>query len=178
MANTKHASRGISLVEVCVGLCMSGILTAQAVPAFERMQQRQRLQLSAQALMTDIQQARSEAVQSGQTVYLRFSQSAQGSCYIMHTGTSGQCRCDDGGVAACTTKAQMIKLQWLPASQKVAINANVQQLSFQARQGTVASTGSVDVQIASGESIRHVVSIAGRVRSCSPQGAMAQFTTC
>ncbi|MBY0236516.1 MAG: pilus assembly protein FimT, partial [Burkholderiaceae bacterium] len=69
MANTQHSSRGISLVEVCVGLCMSGILTAQAVPAFERMQQRQRLQLSALALMTDIQQARSEAVESGQTVY-------------------------------------------------------------------------------------------------------------
>lgn len=181
MTTTIHAHRrmqGFSLVEVSVGLAISGVLLSQAVPSVAQLQQRQRLEAVAQTLMTDLQQARSEAVQRADAVQLRFSQHAKGSCYVMHTGASGQCRCEEEGSAVCTANAQILKFEWLPSSRKLSIRANVSNMSFQARQGTVTSTGSIDVASASGTAIRHVVSIAGRIRSCAPDGPLKHLPKC
>ncbi|MGS0758713.1 pilus assembly FimT family protein, partial [Roseateles sp. GG27B] len=54
---------GVSLIELCVCLVVTAILVSQAVPAMEQLKQGQRLDLIAQTVMTDLQQARSEAVQ-------------------------------------------------------------------------------------------------------------------
>jgi type IV fimbrial biogenesis protein FimT len=169
---------GLSLIELCVCLAVIAILLSQAVPAMEQFKQGQRLDLIAQTLMTDLQQARSEAVQRGDTVHLRFSRHSQGSCYLMHTGDSGQCTCDDSGQATCAATARLIKREWIAASQRIALRSNVNSMSFQARQGTVTSTGSIDISDSAGPTIRHIVSIAGRVRTCSPNGGVTRLPVC
>lgn len=178
MQQTRQNTRGFTFVEVCVACVTLAVLLAQAVPAMKRFQQRQRLQGIAQTLMTDLQQARSEAVQRADVIQLRFSQHPQGSCYVMHRGAAGQCRCSDEGQAVCDAPGLLLKTQWVPSSRSASIRANVGNLSFQAAQGAVSPTGSIDVASADGAAIRHIISIAGRVRSCSPDGGFSQLPRC
>jgi type IV fimbrial biogenesis protein FimT len=174
----KSGVKGCSLVELCVCLAITAVLLSQAIPALNQLVQRQRLQLIAQALMTDLQQARSEAVQRSDAIHMRFSQHPTGSCYVMHSGVAGQCVCSDQGQAVCQPTSTLIKQVWVPASQQISLNANFNNMSFQARQGAVTSTGSVEIALDHGPALRHVISIAGRVRTCTPNGGMSQFPRC
>lgn len=173
--NTRSAARpqqrGISLIESLIGLLTLAALLAMTLPSMKQLQQRQRVQAIAQTLMTDLQQARNEAVLLTSAVQLRFSQSSKGSCYVMYRAGAGQCSCDDQGQPQCTAPGLLIKSAWLPSQLALTVKANVGQLSFQARQGAVTSTGSIEVASSDGRAaIRHVVSIAGRVRSCAVSG--------
>jgi Tfp pilus assembly protein FimT len=178
MSTFASLCRGYSLTELCVCLAIPAVLLAMAVPSLDQLRQRQRLELVAQTMMANLQQARSEAVSQADAVQLRFSRHPAGSCYILHTGASGQCSCASDGHASCTANERVLKLEWIPAAQNIAVRANVANMSFQARQGAVTSTGSIDISSNNGDTIRHVVSIAGRVRSCSPNGGMQRFPRC
>jgi Tfp pilus assembly protein FimT len=177
-ASPSSNSRGHSLIELCVCALIPAILIAMAIPALTQFKQRQRLELVAQTVMANLQEARSEAVSRADAVQLRFSRHPSGSCYILHTGASGQCRCEDTGQAVCAATERVLKLEWIPATQNIAVRANVGNMSFQARQGAVTSTGSIDISSSNGETIRHIVSIAGRVRSCTPSADLHRFPRC
>lgn len=174
----RHAQQGLSLLECLLFCLILGVLLAQALPALRDAMLRQRLLGSAQTLMTDLQQARAESVRSGAAVQFRISSHAGGSCYVLHTGATGACRCDEGGTAVCTGDAALLKSQWFPLSRAVGLRANVASLGFQARQGAVTNTGSIDVQIGDGIGIRQVVSVAGRVRSCAINGRIGGLQPC
>lgn len=174
-----HRQAGLSLIESCIAFLTLGILLAAALPQFRQFQQRQQLQGIARMLYTDLQEARSQAVLGAGAVHLRISQHPQGSCYILHTGKVGDCACSDQGQAVCAQAEQLIKLQWLPPSRGFSsLQANVGQMSFQPRQGSVTSTGSIDIVGADQQSIRHIVSIAGRVRSCAPAAPVGGLPPC
>ena len=178
MPTLAFQSRGYSLIELCVCLAIPAVLLAMAVPSLGQLKQRQRLEMVAQTMMVNLQQARSEAISQADAVQLRFSRHPTGSCYILHTGASGQCSCAPDGQATCLANERVMKLEWLPSAQNIAIRANVANMSFQARQGAVTSTGSIDISSNNGDTIRHIVSIAGRVRSCSPGGGIQRFPRC
>jgi Tfp pilus assembly protein FimT len=178
LAGSRHDHAGLSLIEACLASGITALLMAQAVPAMRDMLLKQRLYGLSQTLMTDLQQARSEAVHRGQAVHMRFSTHAHGTCYLMHGGQPAQCQCTDGGGVTCADPSLLIKSEWVPSQRAVAIRANVAGLSFQPRQGAVTSTGSIDVISDKGWSIRQVVSIAGRVRSCSPLGTVQSVPPC
>lgn len=169
---------GLSLIELCIVIAIIAILLGQALPALQQMKQRQQLQAMAQTVMMDLQQARSEAVQQASAVQLRVSQHSQGSCYVLHSGAPDQCQCTDGGTPVCTGSAQIIKLEWLPAQRRLTIRANVTNMSFQARQGAVTRTGTIEITAANGDAIHHVVSIAGRVRSCASSASIGGLPVC
>jgi type IV fimbrial biogenesis protein FimT len=173
-----QSQTGLTLIELLVGLAVSSILLGTAMPALNSLKQRQQLQALAQSVMSDIQQARSEAVLSGASVQLSFSQHPGGSCYLLHTGGAGLCHCQDSGQPSCEAPGQVLKQEWVATTRRLSVRANVQTMSFQARQGSVTSTGSVDIASSGGDTIRHVVSIAGRVRSCSVGGGLAGLPTC
>lgn len=173
------AQRGVSLIEGCMACVALGILLAAALPQLRQIQQRQRLQGIAQTLFTDLQEARSLAVLGAGAVHLRFSQHPQGSCYVVHSGKAGDCVCSDQGQALCLQGTEPIKLQWLPSGRGFdSLRANVPQMSFQPRQGSVTSTGSIDIVGPDRQSIRHIVSIAGRVRSCAPAAPVGRLPPC
>ena len=172
------SQRGVSFIDMLMTIAVIGILLAQALPALDQLQLRHRVQLTAQTVMTDLQQARSEAITRAGAVHFRFSQHGAGSCYLIHTGSSGACRCVDEGQTVCSAAGQLIKQEWVPSSRKLSVSANVSSMSFNPRQGTVTSTGSIDIGASNGQAIRHVVSIAGRVRSCSPNGSFKTMPKC
>ena len=173
-----HSQRGRGLLESLLCGAILAVLLAQTLPALSQFTLRQRLQGVAQTVMADLQQARAEAVRGGETVQFAFGQPGGGTCYVIHTGPIGGCRCEAQGRTSCNTDASVIKSAWLPAERSVAVRANVRNLSFHGRQGVVTSTGSIDLEIDKATAVRHVVSIAGRVRSCAPYGSIAGLKSC
>ncbi|MEJ6004147.1 GspH/FimT family pseudopilin [Paucibacter sp. AS339] len=178
MRYSPHQQYGYSLVELIVCTAITGILLGLALPSLERIRLRQRLEATAEVLMTDLQEARSQAVSRADTVQVRFSRHPNGSCYVLYTGANGECQCEAGGQATCTNTDRVLKLAWIPSYQKIEVRSNVANMSFQARQGAVTSTGSIDINASSGETIRHIVSVAGRIRSCTPSSNMGQYPRC
>lgn len=175
---SKRQSRGFSLMEMAIGLCISAVLLSQALPSLDRMIQRQRLNLLAQTLMVDLKHARNDAMLSPTGMHLHFGQSSQGACYVIYTGPAKQCQCDTSGMPVCTGGARAIKSQWLPNQLKIALHSNSNHMTFKGQMGTVTPGGSIDLSTSHGDSIRHIISIAGRVRSCSPNGSMGQHPAC
>lgn len=166
-ATTRRSSRGFTLVELCIGVGICAALVGQAVPAFGKFHQEQKLRASVGALATDLRLARSEAARSGESVFFRISGKGAGACYVLHTGAKDDCDCA-GGRAVCTSgDATVIKAEFLPMSQPVRISSNAETLEFQHRQGLVTQTGSIELSVDSGPAVRQVVAITGRTRTCA-----------
>jgi type IV fimbrial biogenesis protein FimT len=66
----------------------------------------------------------------------------------------------------------------LPASEGIAVTANVGSVLFDPLHGTSSPTATFTLIAASGRSIEHVVNLLGRVRSCSPQGSVPGYAVC
>lgn len=177
---TTQRQRGLGLIECLVSCAMLGALLSQALPAMRDLRQRQQVNGLAETVMTDLMQARSEALRLGESVQLRFNTHTKGSCYVLHTGASGDCACDSEGRAVCTAAGALaLKVQWLPLQQAASIKANVSNMTFSGDRGTVSPTGSIDIAATDRKAtIRHVVSLAGRVRSCSPDRSVARLKAC
>jgi len=175
---SKRRNRGLSLIELATGLCISAVLLSQAVPALERMKQRQRLNLLAQTLLTDLKHARSEAVLGPDRIHIHFGQQAQGACYIVYSGPANQCQCDADGAPICAGAARLIKSHWLPSQLNITLKTRSPLLSFSAHQGAVAPAATLELSTQHGDSIQQKINIAGRVRSCSPNGSMGQYPLC
>lgn len=170
--------RGISLIETSILCLILAILLSQAIPSMRQLKNSYQVQGFAQTLMTDLQEARSAAVRQGQAMHLGFSHGDGGSCYIVYGGKRDACECNGEGRALCQDSGVLVKTEWLPSKQAIILRANVEKLSFHPRQGAVTSTGSIDISRPGGPSVRHVVAITGRVRSCSPDGSLGRLPRC
>jgi type IV fimbrial biogenesis protein FimT len=171
--------QGFSLVETMVVVSIMAILMATAVPSFQRLQEARRLEGHAAELATDIQHIRSEAVAKNRQMHLRFGSDAAGTCYLLHSGNTGGCTCTSAGTAQCTDPMNApIKSVGLATTQGVRLQANVSTMLFDPVRGTTTPAGSINLIADSGKTIRHVVNIMGRTRTCSPQGSMTGYATC
>ncbi len=169
---------GLTMLELLVCLALLGILLSQALRSLGQLKQRQRLELVAQTLRTDLQQV---AAKPCCTAKRCSSASASIHSAAVTSSTWALLR---NAVAAMPARrnapprAAPIKLQWLPLSQQVRQRSNVGNMSVQARQGLVSSIGSIDVSNPNGQAIRAIVSITGRVRNCAPIGEFKQMPKC
>lgn len=172
--------RGMSLVESCCAIAVAAVLVGTAAPSFQRMLARRSLEGASAQLAADIHHARAEAVARNRSLRLSFVPALGGSCYVLHTGPAAACRCDgDGdGAAACSGGAQAIKSVRLPADAGVSVAANVASMHFDPVHGTVTPAGTVRVLHRDGPAVHHVVSMLGRVRTCTPDGAIPGLRPC
>jgi type IV fimbrial biogenesis protein FimT len=173
-----HHARGVTLIEACVVVALSAILLASATPDMRRFIDGQRLRSLADRLAIDLQFARIESVARGQPLRLTLHGDGEASCYLLHTGSASQCRCDAAGQARCDAGAEAIKAVTVPAADRMSLGANVGSMVFDPVFGTVTPTGTWRISAADGRAIHHVVNLIGRVRSCSPQGAIAGYPAC
>ena len=75
-------------------------------------------------------------------------------------------------------EGQAVTYRFLAARSGLSVAANVGSLRFDPRLGTATPAGTLRVASTSGEAVHHVVNLAGRVRSCSPQAAVPGFQAC
>lgn len=173
------ASRGVSMLECCMTLAVMALLLLVGVPSLKELQDRIRLQGQSKALTAQIINMRFEAIMKNQAVRMTFINSPDGTCYVVHTGPAESCTCDGQGNANCNTKlGQVLATQHWNTNERVQIYANVRTILFDPRTGLAAPGGTVRLVNASGQELRHIVSLRGRVRTCSSERNFSDHAPC
>ena len=177
-AAATRRQRGVSLIETCTVIAITSIVVGSSVPSLQGLIEARRLQGAATTLATDVQFIRTEAVARNQPLRFSMHPSAEGSCYVIHTGAAAQCSCTGSGPALCSGGAEAIKTVHLRPVDKVALQTNVSSLLFDPLHGTSTPTGTLRLVGSAGKEIRHVINVMGRVRSCSPFAAVTGYAAC
>ena len=181
MKNFPRSTRrqhGVTLVEACTVVAVLAVLVSAAAPNLQGLIDSRRLDGAATQLATDIQFVRTEAVARNLPVRLSFHAIADGSCYVLHTGNADLCDCQAPGPATCTGNARQIKTVVLTAADRVNLQTNTASVLFDPLHGTSTPTGTLRLVGQQGRALHHVINVMGRVRSCSPQGAMPGYRAC
>jgi type IV fimbrial biogenesis protein FimT len=177
MKGTRH-HRGITLVETMATSSILAIVIGTAAPMYQDVIARRAIEGTAAQLAIDLYYLRSEAVARNHALRISFHNPPTGSCYVIHTGASGECSCDGSAVAQCTGAAREFKTVHLPASAQVRLSSNVDSMLFHPVRGTVSPAGTLRMTGPKGIEIRHVVNMMGRTRTCSPQPAVRGHAPC
>ena len=101
----RRPQRGFTIIELMVVIVIAGVLLAVALPSFNDMLARRRLEGQANELVTDLSYAKSEAVQRNRSVELRTG--GAGACYTVAVMTAatppvGNCDCTAAAGSRCT----------------------------------------------------------------------------
>ena len=164
------------MIECCITLAITGILAGSALPYFKDTLDKRRIEGVSSEVRTDLMYARGEAVARNDGVRVSFYQGGAGRCYVVHTGSRADCQCDGSGPAVCTGDAEALKT--VNESRGVQVLANVSSLRFDPTHGTTSPTGTVCTVPERGRAVHNVVSILGRVRTCSPAAVGAPCAPC
>jgi hypothetical protein len=155
----------------------------------------QRLKSVTSQVVTDLQYARSEAAARSLPVQVRFSRDASTSCYVIFTGSVGQCKCTVSPV--CTpapgSAGLEIRTAQFPSALKVAVKVgegNPDEFGFD------PSTGAIHIAykdlyggpgdpfliatfVDTTRKLQVAVKVSGRPGVCVPSGAMVSgFVPC
>ena len=169
---------GLTLLELTIVVAITAIVGAAAAPSFRALIDARRLESAATRLAADIQLARSEAIARNRPLRLSLFTGSHASCWIVHTGAAADCRCSDSAGAVCGASARLIKAVALADSERVSVGGNVASILFDPLHGTSTPTGTLRLVGARGGAVHHVVNVVGRVRSCSPEGAVPGYSRC
>jgi type IV fimbrial biogenesis protein FimT len=176
-AARKHKQFGITTLESLMAIAITLVSLGSAVPGFDEMRQRRHLDGTAAQLETDLQYARSTAVSQHRTIRLRFMLTEGGSCYVVHSGAAGDCRCSATGESSCSAGAVAVRSVGFPQGAPVSLNSNAASMIFEPVKGTVTPTSTMRVE-SGGRAVHVVTNIMGRVRTCSPDGKVAGHSPC
>ena len=174
----RRAQAGVTLVETMVTTSVLAIATGLAVPSFDGTVQRRHLEGAAAQLETDIHHARMLAVARNASLRISFESGAQGSCYVIHTGSANQCSCTADGAAVCQGAAQAERSVRFPAGGPVSLKSNSRSIVFDPLKGTSTPTATMQLTARNGMAVHQVMNIMGRVRSCSPAPALSGYRAC
>ena len=172
-----HRHRGVSLVECAIAVAVSATALGLAVPNLTDLRDRHRLDGVAAQLETDLMLARSEAVARNDGVRLDLQGDAAGSCYVLHDGRAGDCRCTATELPVCRAGVQAIRHARFPAAGPIQVSSRSASIVFDPALGTVTPTATIKVSGAAG-TVHQVINIMGRVRSCVPAPGRAGYPTC
>ncbi len=174
----RQTSRGLTLVESLATMATLVIALGSALPGLQDVRERRHLESAAAQLSTDLLHARSLAVSNGVSVRFNIQRVADGACYVVHTGAHGDCTCTAVGTAQCTARAQLMRVVGYGHGQPLQFSSNSRALTFDPLRGTVTPTATMTVSTPRGQALHQVVNIMGRVRTCSPDGAVVGYPAC
>lgn len=83
-----HAERGVSLIELMVGLAIVAILISLATPGFSTWIQNTHIRTAAEAIQNGLMLARAEAVRRNSTVRFQMTDTTDASCALATAGTN------------------------------------------------------------------------------------------
>jgi type IV fimbrial biogenesis protein FimT len=168
---------GCSMIEALCGLAIMLVLLANAWPMLQDLVSRQSLLAQASSLETDLALARAQAYVQQQNLRFSVHQPADGgSCYIIHSGAAGACRCHSQGQPICDAGAQVVRVAAL--SQGVRLAPLSRPLTFDAMMGTVTPTATLRLSDPDGRTVHQVINLTGRVRTCTPNPAWGGMRRC
>ena len=174
----RRSQRGLTLIECVVTLAIIVITLGAAIPTFTQARERRHLEGAAAQLATDLRHARGLAVSQRSPVRFAVQQASDGSCYVVHTGSAGDCQCTGAGASSCRGNAQALRTVGFEHAGPVHLASNSASMLFDPDRGTVTPTGTLSLQLRGGATVRQIVNIMGRVRSCSPGAAAPGYVAC
>ena len=154
------SQRGLTFIELMTVMIIAAVLATLAIPSFGDQLARRRLEGVATDLSTDLQYARSQAVNTRADVRLRTT--VGGTTYVIDN------------VGSTTT----YKTTVLPDGITVTDGVTV---SYDALRGAASITPATPLALASSHtsaSMRLDVNMTGRVSLCSPGGTLKGYATC
>jgi type IV fimbrial biogenesis protein FimT len=165
------------LIELLIVIAVLALIATLVAPSFTRMMAKKRVEGITSELVTDLQYARSEAVQRNNKVRVTFGPG----CYVIHTrGISGSASCSQSGASVLTGDYEELKTVQVPSGSNAALSPNggMAYIQFEPMRGSVTSAGSIDVSSTSGDwQLRAIVSAVGRVRTCSPNASVSGYSS-
>jgi type IV fimbrial biogenesis protein FimT len=96
----RNHQRGFTVIELMTVVVIAGVLLTIALPSFNDMLARRRLEGQANELVTDLSYAKSEAVQRNRNVAVFTG--GGGTCYTIAMWTTGTGSCDCAATPRCT----------------------------------------------------------------------------
>lgn len=172
---------GYTLVELMVAVALLALLLALSLPSWQNFVMRRQLDGLSARLQTDLHLLRSTTVARNQPLRLSFFSSTAGTCYLIHSGSAADCRCEidatGSALPQCDAGTELLRSQ-VVADARWRLKANVASMAVDPRHGTFSPTGSIELVHSSGLSLRHVVNILGRTRLCTPAAALSGIAAC
>lgn len=172
------SARGFSVIESLVSVAIAGTVVTTAATSIAPWRAQWAVTGTAAAFETDIQNARSLALERRETVRMSLDDGEHGACWIVHNGPRAACRCGPGGQPECTPGVEAFRFQALPADQGTRVAANVTSMAFDPTLGTVTPAATVRFSATGAKTVHQVLGIMGRVRSCVPGGGLAGYRAC
>ncbi|HEY2929577.1 GspH/FimT family pseudopilin [Piscinibacter sp.] len=167
-------ARGFTLIELMVVVALTAVILSLAAPSFSNFLAKRRVEGVASELVTDLQYARSEAVQRNANVGVI----VESSCYSVYVlGTTDATSCTSRGTGSVELKT--VQLATGSATLVFTSNNSKAFIEFEPVRGMATNASSVDysgyinVTGSSGSwTLRAVVTKIGRVKTCSPDSSM------
>lgn len=159
--------RGVSLLEGLVTTAVTAALVVAAPAGLQAWAAAQRLQGMVAQLETELQHARSLAVARNEQVRVGLPVAGGGRCVLLYSGPPAGCTCHADGTAQCVPAATPLRQVEVDPRLTVRLVGQSQHFAFSGVHGTVTPTATVEVGHAGGRSVRLVVNLMGRIRSCA-----------
>lgn len=174
--------RGITLIEISIGLTILAILLALAAPGFGTWLQNSKIRTTAEAINNGLQLARAEAVQRNTQVRFQLTDSISSACALSTTNSNWVISLDDPSGACANAPSDTVApriIQTRPAAEGstgTVVAADQAAIAFNGlgRQSSLggAALTTVNINISSASagtrSLRVIVSTGGQTRMCDP----------
>jgi type IV fimbrial biogenesis protein FimT len=186
-----RSARGFTLIEMLVAVAIAALLLTITVPSFREFLAKKRVEGVASELATDLQYARSESVARNRLVQITFG----ANCYVIHAlpttaaavSTATSCtQTAASTIGTGETELKTVQLQ-TGTTALLAAASTFDSILFDPVKGlpafflgsASAAAGAVNVTSSVGSwSLSALLSVAGRVSTCSPSATVPGYASC
>ncbi len=178
MLAMRRAQRGLTLIELAVGLTMLAILLGMAAPSFKGWIQNAQIRTAAGTILNGLQLARAEAVTRNTTVNFQLTDNLDATCTLSTSGKNWVVslgdptgKCD---LAPSDTSSPYIlqKRAGTEGTRNAAVTAGLSTISFNGLgRVTPPPAGNVTIEVTNPNSDRNlkvIVSTGGQIKMCDP----------
>jgi len=165
---TGHIGRlfGFTMLELLVVMTVVSILAASAIPTFNYISEKNKMESAVEQIVSDLQLIRYEAMKSHQSTYVSFTDGANW-CY----GLSSVSGCDCGVADSCQINDKE-KVRSVSTLDDVSVTNTFpgDETGFEYRRGIAEKPGEITVTSSEDKKVIITLSPIGRITACSDDG--------